>query len=283
MSIIVSPHGGMGNRLRAIASVAALAALVRKNIYHYWIPIKANSPHPFVRAMQSIGLDTLFVKSIEKCPDNIKPDICFSEWTLGDYWYQYQSTTQQLLEVKNIVKIGTDANIIVDYMSKHPEKNVLIETSLIMKMKNIDEQSMNNLMTDIYATFSPQEKYLRAYQNIPLLDYGISIRRGEFLHYFPEANQNFADIRLWLNERCDNFVIFSDDYQFRDKMKATLCHKNIFDIDRTNLEPWEQGFVEFLCLAHRCSKIYGTPSSSFAIEASKFGNKHYAKILDVVT
>lgn len=279
MSIIISPQGGMGNRLRAIVSAIAIARITCRNIYHIWISVSGNSPFPYVKAMQTISLETLFSKSIPKCPDDIIPDICFSEWLSGDYWYQYQSSGQKLFNFKNIIRINDNADSIIKYIIDNPKSNIMIETSLSMKMSGVHENIWQNSIRTIYSAFVPNKKYLDISLKVPNVDYGISIRRGEFLSYFPEANQSFDDIYSWLMF-IDNFVLFSDDYDFKNNIKNKLLQsgKIIYDIDRDNLEPWEQGFVEFIVLAHRCNKIFGTPSSSFAIEASKYGGKTYGTI-----
>lgn len=106
MSIIISPQGGMGNRLRAIASIVAIAKTINKDVYHYWVPTNSNAPFPHVKAMQNISLETLFDKSIPMCPPNIKPDICFSEWTPGYYWYEFQSSAQRHFGVQNVIQIN---------------------------------------------------------------------------------------------------------------------------------------------------------------------------------
>lgn len=152
-----------------------------------------------------------------------------------------------------------------------------------MRMNGINDNYLNNLIQHVYSTFVPHSKYLKLLDDIPSIDYGISIRRGEFPSYFPEANQSFNDIHQWMKQ-FNHFVLFSDDHNFKNELKQRLFSegKIIYDFYRDGLEQWEQGFVEFLCLALKCKKIYGTPMSSFAIEAAGFGRKFYGKVLDQI-
>ena len=115
----------------------------------------------------------------------------------------------------------------------------------------------------------------------------MSIRRGEFLDYFPEARQDQTSLLDWSVKvinflEAKNVAIFSEDHKFRDEFKKELSNKIIVNyIDPIQeLEPWERGYVEFLILSNKCKKIYGTPVSSFAEEAGIFSGKfHYDKTL----
>ena len=115
---------------------------------------------------------------------------------------------------------------------------------------------------------------------IPNLDIGISIRRGNLLDYYLEARQSKEDIISWINLKFQgSMIIFSDDWEFRDDIKNNIINNTFYEHNLT-LEKWEISFIEFLILAYKCNKIYGTPMSSFAEEAGKFGGRnHYSKIL----
>ena len=151
----------------------------------------------------------------------------------------------------------------------------MIESSYILKPSMIDEQSWRQMLSRVYAVnFKPNPNFVVPEEHY---DVGISIRRGEFLHYFQEANQSREDLTKWITESFNGLkvVIFSDDHEFRNKMRIDTNYLN--NPIEAN-ESWIKGFLEFLMLA-KCDRIYGTPSSSFAEEAALFGNKPYNKTL----
>jgi hypothetical protein len=281
MSIIISPQAGMCNRFRAIASVVTFARFFNKDVYHYWVPSYPNSAYPYIRELQKISLEDIFEKSVSRCPENIVPDICFSEWINGHYWYKFQSSAQRHFNINNIVKLDNDFDPIIEFMNKNPDKNILIETSIDLKFKNIDSIEWNRLVKETYKSFIPKQKYLDLLKDLPQVKYGISIRRGEFIDFYPKANQSFDDIYNWLS-KINEFLLLSYDEKFKFELKDKLERdgKIIYTFDKKNLKIWEQGFVEFLYLAYKCDKIYGTPMSSYSIEAAKYGDKPYGEILE---
>lgn len=289
MSIIISPQAGMCNRFRALASAVALSLITQKKIYHYWIPSNPNSIFPHIRELQLISLESFFEKSIPRCPDDLVPDICFSEWLPGEYWYDIQSSAQKALNVKNIVRVSAEnADHVVEYIFDNPEKNVLIETSNFLKLSTIDDKIWTKMVHNIYSTFIPNKRYSDILIDVPIIETGISIRCIDFFQYFPEAYQSFENILEWL-DNFDEFALFSDSDDVKDQLKNALLNnsnnKKIYDgtiIKNKNpdLVSWEYGFVQFLFLATKCKHIYGTPKSSFAFEAAIYGNRTYNETLD---
>jgi hypothetical protein len=103
------------------------------------------------------------------------------------------------------------------------------------------------------------------------------------LQYFPAANvtQDALITSLTPLIGAQSYVLFSDDYAFRDELIAKL-RKSIYDVPVKLMaaiaEQWKRAFIEFLTLALKCDTVCGTTSSSFASEAALFGGKPYITI-----
>lgn len=132
-------------------------------------------------------------------------------------------------------------------INNYPTQNTLIETTLSLKLSAFPEDMWKSLIHYVYNTFIPKMKYLERLNRLHTFSSGISIRRGGFLWYFPEARQEISDIKTWLDEVGD-YIVFSDDPEAR--LELSMPGQNN-DIDRTDL-----ALLEFLCLARKCRKIY---------------------------
>lgn len=265
--LIISPQAGMGNRFRALAAAVVLATVTGRELRHAWFP--ETEPHlshlPHVRAMQTLKLEQLLqAGQILPLATDTKIDCCYSEWLPGEYWHHYQSSAWRRYGNNcPIYRIDTDAQCLINSTAEV----ILLETS----------RAVGDWLDR--ATWAYQN-YLR-----PLPEYsqrarsaaiGVSIRRGEFLDYFPEARQAPALLLVWLQRfQPEQLLLFSDDVPLRDTFRHQL--NNQLDIERAGLPAWAQGFVEFISLS-RCARVYGTPSSSFAIEAARYGGAQYAPI-----
>lgn len=276
--LIISPQGGLGNRLRAMCSALLVGEILNREVYSAWLPMTlGNSPFSHVKAIQEIGFDNFFESRIPHPEENIVIDSCYSEWLPGDYWYVFQSFAQQKYNAKKISRLGSCADVLFEDTSE----TILIETSLPLILSGYSTKEWNkNLSLTYRKYFIPRAEYLERVYSLPCMDAGISIRRGEFLLYFAEARQEIPSIISWLlnlKNTYKDIIIFSDEQQTRDYLnRETLSDR---DFDRKGLNPLEQGFVEFLILALRCSNIYGTPKSSFAFEASIYGAVPYHEVL----
>ncbi len=278
--LVISPQAGMCNRLRAICSAVVLAKKLNRKLYLAWqieLDLNYTSTLAGVRAMQNCTFETLFceTEAIQSIPMHHKIDICFSEWLSGHYWYQYQSTAyRNLANNCPIQQIGEHADILLD----RQEKTILVETSHIVRLSTVSAVEWDAEMSMIYAKyFVPQPKYTQRLPNRTRI--GISIRRGELLDYVPAARQSPAKIVEWLQKFHwqDSLLIFSDDHAVRDQVRKQLGSCNDLILSQ-ELQAWERGFLEFIALAHCCSVVYGTPGSSFAQEAAKFGKIPYMPI-----
>jgi hypothetical protein len=276
--LIIAPTAGFGNRIRTICGGIMLSYMTNRKCYIMWEKEEiANNDHKSVANAKSTDLSQYFdMKHCTILSDmNICVDVCYSEWLPGEFWHSRQSNCQRKLLCNKIVRYQSTLDIIND-----KSEVILLETSYILKPEQTLKGVWNKSLSSIYKNcFTVNEKY-QNYANEEKYDIGISIRRGEFLGLYPEANNSSEDIIRWINKSFTNknVVIFSDDHEFRDKVREETNHKAdpiINDI------LWEKGFMEFLALSN-CGKIYGTAMSSFAEEAALFGDKPYETILSQI-
>nr|WIL03482.1 hypothetical protein Cplu_503 [Cedratvirus plubellavi] len=279
--LVISPQGGLGNRLRSTCSALLLAELTHRKPFLYWKAMdKGNSSFAHVKAIQETAFSTFFEPKVEDFPDTEEVNMCYTEWLPGDHWYAFQNFAQASLPVRNRKKLSSCA----DEIAKDESQVILIETSLPLVLSSYSKEQWQRMLSLTYRKyFIPKRKYLDIVYQLPCLGVGISIRRGEFLWYFPEACQNLEDIVAWildLKKKHDKIILFSDEEVTRTFLQSKTGSP--WGFDRRGLSSLEQGFVEFLILSLRCAFIYGTPKSSFAQEAALFGSVPYAENLTIL-
>jgi hypothetical protein len=103
---------------------------------------------------------------------------------------------------------------------------------------------------------------------------GISIRRGEFLKFFWGSDIPKNRIVPWLQSIQSPVILFSDDKSYQTEMRKHLRKPIQCLFETKTWTPEDRAFLEFLTFS-RCSKLYGTPDSSFVQEAALFGNVPY--------
>lgn len=270
--LILSPTAGFGNRIRSICGALLLSYMSGRKLYVMWDkedvdPNDADS----IAIIKTTSLYQYFsnIKDCEPLDQSFLPDVCYSEWLPGEFWYDKQSSAQKKLFPIKTVKYQSSVDLIND-----TSNIILLEASNVIRTQHTDDKTWKTILTSIYKNnFKVCEKY----KHTPAYNVGISIRRGEFLKIYPETNQSLEEISSWIINSFKglNVVIFSDDHEFRDKVRQITGHtSNPIVTDM----PWEKGFMEFLTLSN-CGKIYGTKLSSFAEEAALFGDKPYNVLL----
>jgi len=271
--LIISPQAGMGNRLRALCSALVLGEVCGRKVYHTWYDEALTSRLPRVKDMQQIGFGGLFEELVPRWTGEKVVEQCFSEWLPGTFWHRSQSSGQQRFAAGvTPVAIGEDACQIIE--STVPV--ILLETSLVVKI--LSSTDWESRMTSAYQRyFSPLPLYR---MQVPTVDVGISVRRGELLQYYPEARQDLLAVAAWLVPlvRDKQAILFSDDVIVRERLRTVL--RLDLSLKESGLQDWERAFVEFLTLA-TCNEVYGTPASSFAKEAAAFGGKPYIPLREV--
>jgi len=276
--LILSPTAGFGNRIRSICGGLLLSYMTGRKLYVMWDKEEENeNDFDSISNVKKTELNDYFsnIKDCELLKDELIPNICYSEWLSGEFWYDKQSYGQKKLSPFKTVRYTSTLDII-----NNKSDIILLETSYIIKSENTDEKTWKTILSSIYKnTFKVVDKY-QDILNHKNYDVGISIRRGEFLKIYTEANQSLEDICSWILTSFEglNVVIFSDDHDFRDKVRKITGFTSdpiVNDIS------WEKGFMEFLILSN-CSKVYGTKLSSFSEEAALFGNKPYDTLLSEI-
>ena len=310
--LIISPQAGFGNRLRAMCSGILLAKKLGRKPVHAWLPeseeeeVVRHTKVEHLRQTCMRGWTDYFVAhqkvpaiDYETVRRECKTIKCYTEWMPGEFWYAAQSRCQRHLAglgvTVDVVRLGEDATSLVLKDSDAPY--LLLETSLSVRASGDVGEQKTKATEDTRAKKRYERKLSRVYRKYfapnkvftdimaTLVDVpvGLSIRRGEFLQYFPAANVSedalVAQLTPIIGAR--SYVLFSDDYAFRDVL-VTKLPKNVYDrpvkLEATIPEQWKRAFIEFLMLALKCDVVYGTKSSSFASEAALFGGKPYVAL-----
>ena len=253
-------------------------------------------------------MDAGFLNVLAKTTAPKSPLKCYTEWMPGDNWYAHQSRTQRLLENHGIAleRIRIDANM-TPLQQNSDDTFLVLETSHSVRLfssttdedkkekKKEEEEDEKRKKTEaeyekklsaIYAEyFVPLQEFQKKVEPIGTVPVGISVRRGEFLHYFRDANVSRDTLLSVLDSLIDknSYVLFSDDYEFRDALVrdlGSLKKKPLYSVPTVVTmsipQQWKRAFVEFLILAFKCERVYGTSLSSFAKEAAIFGSKPYS-------
>jgi len=294
----------MCNRLRVLSTAIVVGAHLGRRVVHCWNHdlLKDHLTHessaPSAREMAAISLHDVFDISDLDVVDPAmtgKVDLCLSEWLPGQYWYGAQSAGQRRLRVTNIEAHGND---ITGALMRNDETAViLLETShALQRPASMTEEQWETALHEAYhAHFCPKQEYHEVISQVPEYASGVSVRRGDLLQYFPEARQSLLELGVWLTKLPAPVLLFSDDPSARNFLQQFLKgephdgiarlqnladpHNSLQRRRATERQPpwlpWQQGLLEFLCLAMRCDKVFGTPASSFGREAARFGNRPF--------
>jgi len=267
-SLIISPQAGFANRLRAIASAKIIADLCGRELFHYWVEDEVKSGLAHVNEVKSITPSYIFDLEIPTWNGG-SPNVCFSEWTPGDYWFEQQSTAYTKLKPNRIVKFTS-----IDEILNCQEETILIETGHELRHHTIDLE-YDRLMSIVYAmNFRLNDRWKSIYEQIPKFDSGFSIRRCDHLSFVPEAYISESQAIEKIQSIKGTKFITSDDKEFADLIRKST--KNYFT-PITDLSSIDEAIYTFLCLS-KCERLFGTFASSFAKQAAYFGNKQFELI-----
>ena len=256
--LIISPQGGLGNKLRAMASSLAMARRLNRKCFFIWE--KTNIAN-FQTYSKFFELSEDLIPTSEHLTPTI--DKIITEWLPGDNCFEIQSSGQKRWKCENKTREQV-----------FDEDKILIEISL--RLNDITDEEM---IQSYSLFFKPRGKFLKFLEKIDEIDVGIHIRRGDFLEYFPECVDKMEDLAEWINgEKFEgkSIIIFSDDKPFLQHLKLLLSDETV-EIDFSGFKDWEIAFLQLLILSYKCKKIYGTMNSSFS-EQTKFisGKMHYS-------
>lgn len=291
--LIISPQAGLGNRLRAIAAAMVLARQTGRRCLHAWVPREPNDPRPNVSALQAIGFEALFepCAALPAATDAEMGAIteCFSEWVPGDGWYGVQSAAQrqwQLLPQNEACRMP-----LAELVAKSDAPVILLETSIDERLGAElggapSDDAWNRLVSEAYARLRPRPEFRALAACVPAAGVAMTVRRGDLLQYSPESNQAMASLRDWAVQvaRRGRVAVFSDEAAAAAEIEAAIAAAGgdgaeLGGLHRLGLPDHLRAFVDFLYIA-RGPVITGTPGSSFAFEAARFGNRRYVNNLD---
>ncbi len=279
--LIISPQAGFANRIRSICSAIVLGKYLNRKVYHAWIKVGDNHSHlQHVRDMQSISFENIFKSGfIEKLPFDINIDVCLSEWLPGEFWYNQQSSAYRRFGNNCSIERLHGGN--GDQLLDRNENVILLETGHMLRLSQY-ENIWDKEMTDVYNKYF---KFLDKFTNRfnTNVDIGVCLRfSSEFLSIYPDAYVGEEELISWINKIKENnksMLIFSDTNKIKEEIQ-TITNCCLDKIDTNGLEKWEEYIAEFYIIAKNCKKIYGTKHSSFAEEASKYGNVEFAYLLE---
>lgn len=268
-SIIISPQAGFANRLRSMCSAKIVADICGRDLYHYWVEDEHKSGLEHVNQVKGIDPSFIFDLQIPKWEGD-SPDICFTEWTFNEHWYSEQSTAIRKLKPKVIKKFTS-----IEEILNCEDEVILIETSHELRIPSIDWK-FESMMSMIYQkTFLLNDRWASIYENIPFFDYGISIRRGDFLHFFPETNQPIDYIQSLIDSLKGSKYITSDDLSYKQELQS----KCSIALDCIKMDSGiEQTILQFLVLS-KSKNVLGTQKSSFPKQAALFRGSKYEEIV----
>jgi len=255
--LIISPQAGLGNRLRVMAGARYIAKELGRELYHYWVRDDRRSKVNHVNDMKDSGFDYFF-RGIEEWRGGYA-DVCYTEWMNGDYWYYEQSTGQSKLSVSTIRR-----QVGIEELKKDDSEVMLLEVS--------DLGLGDKVLVSGYRGLDLSDCWKGVLDNLVRYDYGIAIRRGNFLGYHPEEDIGLEEMERRLSVYGGSKVIFSDDIGYRDELRRRVgC---MGDVGGEGLENY---WLQFLLLS-RSGCVLGTRGSSFGKQAALFGGVRYRDI-----
>jgi hypothetical protein len=269
--LIISPQAGFGNRIRSLCSAAVLGSILDREVFHYWIrdPVRSDLGH--VNDMKCIDPSYIFDLKIPIF-DGKEVDICFTEWTIGDYWYGQQSTAQSSLLIKKSERI-----IDIEQISQCHDDIILIETSHSLEMPSL-HHFWNAMMHSIYKSHFPlNARWQQIMDNLPKYNYGISVRRGDFLIHNRDCDFSCQDIAFEVSKLRGSKIIFSDDLGYQNSLRElTNCPMSL-DLIAGQVDNSDVYIAQFLLLSNS-DVVVGTRGSSFTEQAATFGGKAFLPI-----
>ena len=268
MTLLLSPCGGFGNRIRSLCGGVVVAKQLGLTIEHLWDggdykTAKYFSGHfQHIQDIHDLGFEHFFEPRISRYTG--KPiSTYYNQWDKDYFWFEYENYAYKKLKCTQINILSADTII--------KDTSVCIETSKIPF--SISTQDY----TDAYKQFFiPKENYVK---QLPLLQentIGISIRNNyDFRFYFSDCIVEETDLIPFLQKFEEPVVLFSDEKEYANHLRTFL--KNPVEIPFENNSVKDRNFLEFITLAN-CSHIYGTKNSSFAEEAALFRGASYSPI-----
>ena len=273
MSLIICPQAGFGNRIRTICGALVLANLSSRKLSHVWIP----QPYFEIETSHVIQMKTSYLEDffcVQGCDriGNATPEVCYTEWLPGDGWYNTQSFGQRLLNPSKLLKYESSSDILLDKSAC-----ILLETSYVKKFSGLSDSAWEEVLKNTYHKyFSVAPAYLEFLSDFERVQACVHIRRNDQLQLYTGFDidlQAMQEYIVSLPEK--NICILGDDKEYIAAIRQATGYTQ--HISR-ELTPVQATVVDFLIMATKCDKIYGTKFSSYSKEASLFRDTPYEEI-----
>ena len=269
MTLVLSPCGGFGNRIRSLCGGVIVAKQLGLTIEHLWDggDYKTASHYSghfqHIQDVHDLGFEYFFEPKLSRYTDK-SLSIYYNQWNNSVGWFQYQNYAYKKLNFTDINLLSADTII--------KGNSICIETA------KIPFPISNQQYTETYKKFFiPRESFVKQLPSLTKNTIGISIRDGEdFRVYFSHCIVEEKDLIPFLQKFEEPVVLFSDKKDYAKHLRTFL--KNPVEIPFENNSVKDKNFLEFLTLAN-CSHIYGTAESSFAEEAALFRGASYSPIV----
>lgn len=260
--LVISPQAGLGNRLRALCSCAVFGSLIGREVLHYWVPDPIKGPAEHVNEVKGLEPQDVFDLGIKKFEgDGV--DVCYTEWLPGEYWYETQSTAQRSLQCGEKRRLASSHEI-----AGCEAETVLIETSLEFELGSAQKYRVPLMANTYHTLFKLNERWNKLYETLPVFDCAVSVRRGDFLSYFPEADIPVRAVAERINKIDGTKIIFSDDIAYQ----AELRRLTYSFVGVSDMALMDEHLVTFFVIS-KAKRVIGTKGSSFPEQAAIFGGK----------
>ena len=269
MTLVLSPCGGFGNRIRSLCGGVIVAKQLGLKIEHLWdggdyktaAHYSAHLHH--LQYVHDVGFEHFFEPRISTYSGKTISKY-YNEWDKNNGWFEHQNYAYKKLNFTDINILSADTKI--------NGSSICIETAKILFA--ISDQEYTNTYKEF---FIPRENFLKQLPTLEKNTIGISIRNNyDFRFYFSDSIVEECDLIPFLQKFEEPVVLFSDDKNYAKHLRTFL--KNPVDIPFEQDDIKDKDFLEFLTLAN-CSHIYGTKKSSFAEEAALFRGASYSPIV----
>lgn len=269
MTLVISPCGGFGNRIRTLCGGVILAKRLGLKLEHLWDGGEYKTAAHYsghlhhLQYVHDVGFEHYFESTIPKYTDSPLTEY-YNQWNLNDFWFIYQNYAYKKLMFTTLNILSPDTVI--------SSRAVCIEAS------KIPMAFTNEEYTEAYKEyFIPRDNFL--IQLPPLQDttIGISVRnKYDFRFYFSDCILEECDLIPFLQQFDAPVVLFSDEKDYAKHLRTFLKHPVNIPFEQDDVK--DKDFLEFLLLS-KCSHVYGTKLSSFAEEAALFGGVPYTPIM----
>jgi hypothetical protein len=266
--LIISPHAGFGNRLRALCSGIVLAKQLGRTPVHAWFPegeedVRMHAIGHHLRQTRRLGWSDYFAATKkfpaideERLRRECKSIKCYTEWMPGDFWYGEQSRYQRRLANLGIaverVRVSQDrigqsniTSVALDPKNGGDDTYLLLETSLSVRFAKprldkhtgerkstvADEKRYERKFSRVYRKyFAPLQEFTDMMETLTSVPLGFHIRRGDRLLHVPEADIKVDALVTTLSPiiGTQKCVICSDDRVYRDTL-VTQLHKTVYE------------------------------------------------------